>query len=310
MTTSFYSHATFYRHNTGPQHPESSDRLRAIDRALEASEFAILVRKDSPLGDEKQIRLIHPQQHIDRIFGSMPDHGSNFIDGDTVVSPASGNAALHAVGAVCAAVDAVFNKQSDNAFCAVRPPGHHAEPTRAMGFCLFNNIAIAAQYARTHHAVDRAAIVDFDVHHGNGTQAAFYNQPKVLYASSHQMPLYPGSGSISETGAGNIFNAPLAPGNGSMEFRAAMENKILPALRKFRPDIILISAGFDAHKDDPLASLNLVEEDFGWITGELVKIADQHCKGRIVSALEGGYNLDALGNSVVAHLRELIGFRP
>lgn len=306
MTTSFYSHASFLQHNTGPQHPESSDRLSAIARALETPKLASLVRKDAPLGDKKQIRLIHPQHHIDRIFGAIPDHGSNLIDGDTVLSPASGEAALHAVGAVCAAVDSVFSKQTDNAFCAVRPPGHHAEPTQAMGFCLFNNIAIAAQYARAHHAVDRAAIVDFDVHHGNGTQAAFYKQPKVLYASTHQMPLYPGSGSVSETGAGNIFNAPLAPGSGSMEFRAAMEKKILPALKKFRPDIILISAGFDAHKDDPLASLNLVEEDFAWITRELVKIADQHCKGRIVSALEGGYNLDALGKSVVSHLRALI----
>ena len=309
MTISFYSHATFFQHDTGPEHPESSDRLRAITRALETPEFATLVRKDAPLGDAKQIRLIHPQHYIDRIFGAMPDHGSNFIDGDTIVSPASGEAALHAVGAVCAAVDSVFSKQVDNAFCAVRPPGHHAEPTQAMGFCLFNNIAIAAQYARSQHGVDRAAIVDFDVHHGNGTQTAFYNQPKVLYASTHQMPLYPGSGSVSEVGEGNIFNAPLAPGSGGKEFRIAMENKILPALKKFQPDIILISAGFDAHKDDPLASLNLVEEDFAWITRELVKIAAKYCKGRIVSVLEGGYNLDVLGGSVASHLRELISFR-
>jgi len=269
-------------------------------------EFSHLIRKGPPLGTEQQIRLIHPQSHIDAILEAIPKQGENYLDQDTVVSPGSRQAAFRAVGAVCDAVDNVMTGKADNAFCAIRPPGHHAEPELAMGFCLFNNIAIAANYARHHYQLDRIAIVDFDVHHGNGTQAAFYNQPNVLYASSHEMPHYPGTGHPSETGAGNIINVPLAAGDSGVEFRQKYNSIILPALKNFRPDLLLISAGFDAHKDDPLASIMLVEDDFKWITEELMSIADVCCEGRIISALEGGYNLRALAASVAAHIKSLM----
>jgi acetoin utilization deacetylase AcuC-like enzyme len=254
-----------------------------------------------------QILRIHSQASIDKLMALIPQRGITHLDPDTPVSPGSGEAALRAAGAVCAAVDAVFAGEADNAFCGVRPPGHHAESGYAKGFCLFNNIAIAAEHARHAHKIKRVAIIDFDVHHGNGTQHAFDKNPEVLYASTHQHPWYPGSGLASETGVGNIFNAPLPAGSGSKEFRAAMEGKILPAMDRFKPELILVSAGFDAHKDDPLASLNLLEDDFAWITRELLVLADRHCGGKLVSALEGGYNLEALGESVGAHVRELMG---
>jgi acetoin utilization deacetylase AcuC-like enzyme len=210
------------------------------------------------------------------------------------------------VGAVCDAVDKVMAGKADNAFCAIRPPGHHAEPELAMGFCLFNNIAIAANYARHHYRLERIAIVDFDVHHGNGSQTAFYHQPNVLYASSHEMPNYPGTGYPTETGAGNIINVPLAAGDSGVQFKQKYSNIILPALNNFKPDLLLISAGFDAHKDDPLASINLVEDDFEWVTQELMTIAGHCCNGRIISALEGGYNLKALAASVAVHVKTLM----
>ncbi len=308
MTTLIYSHPSFFAHDTGGGHPESPLRLRAIDTVLKRSEFAALIRNEAPRASMEQLRLVHTQSHIDRVFELIPGKGEDivFLDPDTIVSEQSGEAALHAAGAGCAAVDALFAGKADNAFCAVRPPGHHAMPEAGMGFCLFNNIAIAAEHARKAHGIRRVAIVDFDVHHGNGTQAAFEHDRDVLYASTHQYPWYPGSGAPNETGVGNIFNVGLPSGSGSIEFRSAMQGKILPAVDRFKPELLLISAGFDAHRDDPLASLNLTEDDFAWITRQLLELADRHARGRVVSMLEGGYNLEALGESVAAHVAELM----
>ena len=306
MTTLYYSHPDFLFHETGAGHPECADRLRSITTALDAPEFSSLIRVPAPLGTEQQIRLIHPLFHIEAIRAAIPKHGEHYLDHDTVVSPGSENAAFRAVGAICDAVDKVLTGQANNAFCAVRPPGHHAEPDLAMGFCLFNNIAIAAEYARHHYRLERIAIVDFDVHHGNGTQAAFYKQPAVLYVSSHEMPNYPGSGYPQETGVGNIVNVPLTAGDTGIEFKNKYNAIILPALRNFKPQLLLVSAGFDAHKDDPLASIMLVEEDFRWLTQELMDVADCYCEGRIISVLEGGYNLKALASSVAIHVKTLL----
>lgn len=306
MKTLYYHHADFLNHDTGTDHPECAGRLKSIELTLAAPEYASLIRLAPPLGTEQHIRLIHPQSHIDAIFSAIPEQGKHYLDQDTVLSPGSGLAALRAVGAVCDAVDKVLTGEADNAFCAIRPPGHHAEPLKAMGFCLFNNIAIAANYARHRYQLQRIAIIDFDVHHGNGTQSAFYHQANVLYASSHEIPSYPGTGHPSETGVGNIFNVPLAAGDSGVEFRQKYNRIILPAVRKFKPDLLLISAGFDAHKDDPLAAIMLVEDDFKWITQELMEIADSCCKGRIISALEGGYSLKALASSVAIHVETLM----
>jgi acetoin utilization deacetylase AcuC-like enzyme len=307
MSTLLFTHPIFLDHETGLGHPESAERLKSIERALNGPAFAGLVRRRAPKADFDQARLIHTDKLIKRIQAALPKIGFGYIDADTVLSPESLEAALHAVGAACAAVDAVFGKEARNAFCALRPPGHHAEPDTAMGFCLFNNAAIAAEHARKHHGIRKAAIVDFDVHHGNGTQRAFEKNPDVLYASTHQFPWYPGTGLASETGVGNLMNVPLSAGSGGKEFRAAMTDKILPFVDRFAPELILISAGFDAHRDDPLGDLNLMEEDYAWITTELMKLADRHAGGRVVSVLEGGYNLDALGRGVAAHVRALMG---
>ena len=249
---------------------------------------------------------IHHRDAPQPVLAAVPATGHVGIDADTVMSPQSGNAALRAAGAVTAAVDAVIAGEADNAFCAVRPPGHHAEPARAMGFCLFNNVAVGALRARDVHGLTRVAVVDFDVHHGNGTQACFYEDPSLFYASTHQYPLYPGPGSRGETGAGNIVNVPLPPMAGSREFRLGVTREILPALDAFRPEMVVISAGFDAHKSDPLAQLLLDEADYTWITERLLEIARQHAGGRVVSTLEGGYDLAALGASAAAHLRVLM----
>jgi acetoin utilization deacetylase AcuC-like enzyme len=304
--TVYFTHPSFLEHDTGPEHPEGPERLRAIELALNRPGFARLERRIAPLGTLEQVRLVHPQKHIERVFAAIPSQGFHYLDGDTVVSPGSRDAALHAVGAVCAAVDAVCLSEVKNAFCAVRPPGHHAEPNQAMGFCLFNNVAIAAEYARQKHGLERVAIVDFDVHHGNGTQTVFEKNPAVFYASTHQAPWYPGTGWANEAGVGNIFNAPLAAGSGSREFRAALSERILPALDRFAPEFILVSAGFDAHRDDPLAHLNLVEEDYEWITLELTAMAARHAQYRLVSVLEGGYHRIALGHSVAVHIGALM----
>jgi acetoin utilization deacetylase AcuC-like enzyme len=309
MKTLYYSHPDFQAHDTGPGHPECADRLKAIDRALSDRQFAGLLRTAPTLAKdaEDKLALVHTPAMIRHVLEKIPKHGLAYLDADTVVSPASGQSALLAVSAICDAVDRILDGQADNAFCALRPPGHHAEPTHAMGFCLFNNIAIAAEHARTRHKIGKVAIVDFDVHHGNGTQAAFYKQAEVLYASSHQWPFYPGSGAASETGVGNIVNVPLPAGTAGAEFREKYRKIILPALRTFKPELLLISAGFDAHKDDPLASLQLVEADYLWLTQQLMAIADECCAGRIVSTLEGGYNLKALAASVAAHVACLAG---
>lgn len=306
MTTLLYTPDSVEGHDTGPGHPESADRFRAVKRALDAPGFAALERRQSPLAEADQIARIHRKDYIAALLEAVPARGYVRIDPDTTISPGSGEAALRSVGAVVAAVDAVMSGAARTAFCAVRPPGHHAEPRRGMGFCLFNNVAVAAAHARAVHHVERVAIVDFDVHHGNGTQAAFWSDPSVLYASTHEYPFYPGTGAEDERGQGNIFNVPLASMAGSAEFRKGMERTILPALEAFGAGLLLISAGFDAHGRDPLASIRLDEEDFAWITRKLVDIAGEQCDGRIVSSLEGGYDLEALSSSVSAHVTELM----
>jgi acetoin utilization deacetylase AcuC-like enzyme len=303
--TIIFTHRSAADHDTGPGHPERPDRIRAVMQVLDSAGFAELERRESPVADIDQIARIHRRDYVTAVLDAVPARGYARIDPDTTMSPASGDAALRSVGAVVAAVDAVLAGEARNAFCAVRPPGHHAEPGRGMGFCLFNNVAIAAAHARIAHHVDRVAIVDFDVHHGNGTQAAFWSDPSVLFASSHEYPFYPGTGAEDECGQGNIHNVPLASSSGSAEFRKGMERKILPALEAFDPGLILISAGFDAHARDPLASIRLEEEDFAWITRKIVDIAGEYCDGKLVSSLEGGYDLTALSASVSAHLSEL-----
>ena len=309
MTLLYYHHADFLNHDTGPGHPECADRLRVIDEALSQPNFNSVIQIEAPLPNdvEEKLALIHTPAMISRVLTGIPEQGLSYFDADTVASPGTKTAALRAVGALCNAVDRICTGKAEKAFCAVRPPGHHAMPGYPMGFCLFNNIAIAAEYARTRYQLERIAIVDFDVHHGNGTQAAFYEQAQVLYASSHQWPHYPGSGTPLENGVGNIVNVPLPAGTNGAVFRAKYNDIILPAVRKFQPQLILISAGFDAHKDDPLASLRLEEDDYRWISDELVKIADEYCNGRIISTLEGGYNLKALAASVATHVASLAG---
>lgn len=306
MKTLYYEHPDFLEHNTGIGHPESPDRVRRISAALAEPEFAKLVRVSPPLGTDEQVLLIHTPKHLAAIRDNIPAQGLRHLDGDTLLSPGSERAALRAVGAGCDAVDQIFSGKAKNAFCAVRPPGHHAEPDRAMGFCLFNNIAIAAEYARKHYHLQRIAIVDFDVHHGNGTQVAFYKQPQVLYASSHEIPHYPGTGYPNETGVGNIINVPLKAGDDGTVVRKKYSDIILPAVNHFKPELLLVSAGFDAHEKDPLAAIKLVAEDYAWLTKELMAIADQHCQGRLVSMLEGGYHLKSLADSVSAHVKALL----
>ncbi len=306
MTTLLYTHSACLDHDPGSHHPESPARLRAVLAALSGPQYAGLDRREAPEAAFDDVLRVHSRRHIERVLDAVPKAGHAAIDADTVLSPASGKAALRAAGAVAAAVDAVVAKEADNAFCAVRPPGHHAEPDRAMGFCLFNNAAIGALRAREVHGLDRVAVIDFDVHHGNGTQAAFEADDNLFYASTHQYPLYPGTGAASETGVGNIVNVPLRPMSGSGPFRLAMTGRVLPALDAFRPDLVLISAGFDAHRSDPLAQLMLEESDYTWVTGKLLEIAARHAEGRVVSTLEGGYDLAALGASVAAHVRVLM----
>ncbi len=306
MTTLLYTHEACLEHEPGSHHPESPDRLRAVLAGLSAPEFMTLEHRSAPLGDLEDVARAHPRAFIEAVLAAVPERGHAALDADTVLSPRSGEAALRAVGAVSAAVDALMAGEADNAFCAVRPPGHHAEPSRAMGFCLFNSIAIGALRARQEHGLDRVAVIDFDVHHGNGTQAIFESDPHFFYASTHQSPLYPGTGARSETGLGNLVNVPLRPNSGAVEFRRAFDDIILPALEDFRPDFLFISAGFDAHRRDPLAQLMLVEEDYAWVTERLAACAARHCAGRIVSALEGGYDLHALAASAAAHVRALM----
>lgn len=306
MSVLLFSHDACIAHEIAPGHPESPGRLTAIKQALAAPEFDTLDRREAPEIDPMLIEYVHDSDYVRQIMASFPKAGFVRLDADTAVNPGSREASLRAAGGVVAAVDAVMSGEAKRAFCAVRPPGHHAEPDQAMGFCLFNNIAIGAVHAQRAHGAKRVAVMDFDVHHGNGTEAMFRNDPSLMYASTHQAPLYPGTGQASETGiAGNIVNAPLDPFDGGSAFRAAMEDKVLPAIRAFDPDLVMISAGFDAHGEDPLAQLMLTEDDFVWATEALMAVADTCCEGRLVSALEGGYNLAALGRSVAAHVRAL-----
>jgi acetoin utilization deacetylase AcuC-like enzyme len=310
MTTLLITHPCFADHDTGPGHPERADRMRAIDKVLSHDVFKGLQREEAPLREdvETQIERAHPIAYLQKIraVATGPIAGTRHIDADTVVSPGSWEAALRAVGAGLHGVDAVMTGRATNSFCQVRPPGHHAEADRAMGFCLFSNAAIAGLYARAEHGAERVAVVDFDVHHGNGTQAIFWSDKDLYYGSTHEMPLFPGTGARDETGVGNIVNAPLRAGDTGERFRDAFESRILPALHNFGPDLVLISAGFDAHEADPLANLRLVEADFMWATEKIAEMADRHCHGRIVSMLEGGYDLNALARSVAVHVKTLM----
>ena len=295
-----FTHEDFARHVTPPGHPECVDRLAAVHRALAALPVE---HREAPMAEDAEILRCHPPAYLAKVRRAVPTEGWVALDGDTILSPGSLNAALRAVGGIAAAVDAVMAGQAPSAFIAARPPGHHAETATAMGFCLFGTVAIAAKRLLDHHGLSRVAIVDFDVHHGNGTQDLLWDEPRILFASTHQMPLYPGTGSAQERGAhGQILNHPLRPGTGSAAMRAAYDSHILRALDAYAPEFLLISAGFDAHEADPLASLNWQTEDYAWLTRRLCDIAEAHAYGRIVSTLEGGYDLPALQASVAAHV--------
>jgi acetoin utilization deacetylase AcuC-like enzyme len=307
VTTALFTHPACLLHDNGPGHPESPERLRAILAELDKPAYKALQRKEAPQATLEQIARVHDRKYVEDILARVPSKGYAMLDDETALAPGSGEAARRAAGASCAAIDAVMSGKTANAFCAVRPPGHHAEHALAMGFCLFNNIAIGAAQAIAAHKVKRVAIVDFDVHHGNGTQSWAEGRDEVLFISSHQYPLWPGSGLADEHGAkGNIINIPLPPGTDGVGFRRAMQNIMLPAVEKFQPELIMISAGFDAHRADPLAQLRLTEDVFGWVTVELAKLASRCSKDRIVSTLEGGYDLDALAASAGAHVKALM----
>ncbi len=307
MSTLYLTHPVFKKHDTGQGHPERPDRMRAIDAVMDHEMFAPLTREQAPQSDFEVLGLVHDPAYIEAVREAAPDKGLVYLDGDTVLSPASLEAGLRAVGAGLRAVDAVMKGEHKNAFCSVRPCGHHATPNRAMGFCFFSSVAIAGKYARDKHGAERIAVVDFDVHHGNGTQDAYWGDKDLFFASTHQMPLFPGTGAPNETGvANNIVNAPLRAGDGGERFKAAFNDRILPALRDFRPDILLISAGFDAHRNDPLGSIMLTEEDFAWATAKLLEVAEETAGGRVVSMLEGGYDLRGLAGSVAAHVKTLM----
>ncbi len=308
-TTLIYTHHDCLAHAPGPGHPESPARLSAVLEALRAAEFADAAWRDAPLARREQLLLVHTPHYVDEVEALAPREGHAVLDGgDTVMSPGTWQALMRCVGAACAAVDAVVGGKAANAFCATRPCGHHAEADRAMGFCVFNQAAIAALHARHAHGLQRVSVIDFDVHHGNGTQNTFYADPDLFYGSCHQSPFYPGSGARSEAGvAGNIVNIPLSRGTGSEEFRQQMKGELLPALRGFAPELLIISAGFDAHHLDPLGGLRFSDDDFHWITRELMAVADDSSKGRVVSVLEGGYSLEGLASGSAAHVRALMG---
>lgn len=305
MSTFYYSNPICLEHVVPAGHPERPDRLRALEAVFEHEHFNTLVRHLAPEAAAEAVLLVHPESYLARIRATIPESGMARIDSDTVAGPRAMESALISVGGALAAVDAVFRKEADNAFVATRPPGHHAERDRSMGFCLFNQAAIAARHAQRAHGAERVAIIDWDVHHGNGTQDIFWDDPSVVYLSTHQMPLYPGSGARSETGKGNIFNAPLSTNDGSDHFREAFRSKILPALEEAHADLIIISAGFDAHHRDPLAEINLTADDFDWATGKVMEIAGRTADNRVVSLLEGGYDLVGLAESAAAHVMRL-----
>ena len=304
MSTALYTHPVCIEHQPGPGHPESPDRLRAVLDALSADEFDGLDRREAPRATVEMLERAHSPGHVSAILDNVPETGFRALDPDTYLSPASGDAALRAAGGVCAAVDAVAGGDAANAFCAVRPPGHHAESRKAMGFCLFGNVAIGALHARAVHGFERIAVVDFDVHHGNGTEAILSGADGMFFASSHQFPAYPGTGTRSR--GDTVINAPLPPGAGSAEFRSVYGETIFPALEMFAPQIIFVSAGFDAHLRDPLCQLELTTDDFAWVSREIASIAASFSGGKVVSSLEGGYDLQALADSAAAHVRVLI----
>ncbi len=308
MSTLYISHPAALDHQTPIGHPERPDRISAIERALEKERFASLIREQAPMAEMESLILAHPESHVVSVRDLSPREGLVRVDEDTVMSPGTYEAALRGAGGAVRAVDEIMTGQATNAFVAMRPPGHHAERTKAMGFCFFNNAAIAARHAQTRHGAERVAILDWDVHHGNGTQDIFWNDASVMYCSIHEAPLYPGTGALSETGEhGTIVNAPLNAGDGSEVFRDAMDSMVLPRIDAFAPDLIVISAGFDAHWRDPLASLNFTEADFAWATQKLMALAEKHCGRRIVSVLEGGYDLEGLSKSAAAHIDALMG---
>jgi acetoin utilization deacetylase AcuC-like enzyme len=307
MTTLLLHHPAALEHQIPLGHPERPDRIRAIERALSTERFDALAREMAPRASTETLVLAHPERYVRAIESAAPREGLVHIDADTSMSPGTYEAALRGAGAAVAAVDQVMTGAAKNGFSAMRPPGHHAERQQAMGFCFFNNAAIAARHAQRAHGAERVAIVDWDVHHGNGSQDIFWSDPTVMYCSTHQMPLYPGTGAASERGEHDtIVNAPMRPGDGSETFRAAFETTILPRLEAFRPDLVVISAGFDAHWRDPLANINLTEADFRWATRKLMEIAERHAGGRIVSFLEGGYDLEGLARSVEEHVAALM----
>jgi len=306
--TLLLTHPAFLDHETPPGHPERADRLRAVNQVLARESYARLERGEAPVGDLDLVTLCHNEHYVEELRHIAPASGIVYIDGDTSMSPGTWEAVMRGVGGAVAATDAVMSGTHNNAFVAVRPPGHHAEINKSMGFCFFDNAAIAARHAQRKYGIGRAAIVDFDVHHGNGTQDIFWADPTVMYCSTHQMPLFPGTGAAGERGEHDtIVNAPLASEDGGAKFRAAFENVILPQLRKFSPELIIVSAGFDGHYRDPLASLNLKAEDFGWVTHQLLDVAETTAGGRLVSVLEGGYDLQGLQESVAAHVTALMG---
>jgi len=305
MTTALYTHESSRAHVTPPGHPERVARIEAVREALAGLDG--LDRRECPAGDEADVLRCHPASHVATVRAAIPETGQAALDADTHVSPGSLEAAMRAVGGMAAAVDAVLAGDIDNAFVACRPPGHHAEREKAMGFCLFGTAAIGAMRALEVHGVDRVAVLDLDVHHGNGTQDLLWDEARALFCSSHQMPLYPGSGHVHETGAhDNVINAPLAPMTGTREMRRAWGDEILPAVADFRPDLVIVSAGFDAAADDPLANLLWTTEDFAWVTGAILDVADDVAGGRVVSTLEGGYDLPSLGAGVRSHVEKLM----
>ncbi|MCW5634292.1 MAG: histone deacetylase family protein [Rubrivivax sp.] len=308
MATFIFTHDDCLQHDTGPGHPESRQRLDAVLAALRAPEFGALRWEEAPLGSMEQVQRVHDASYVEAVRRTSPRDGYRLLDaGDTVMSPGTWNAVMRCVGAACAAVDAVVLGDAGNAFCATRPCGHHAESDRAMGFCVFNQAAIAALHARHVHGLKRIAVVDFDVHHGNGTQHCFEGDADLFFGSSHQSPFYPGTGARAERGvAGNVVNIPLPRGTGSATFRQLMRDEMLPALRRFAPELLIISAGFDAHELDPLGGLAFTDDDYAWITRELLALAREHAGARVVSTLEGGYSAQGLAGGTTAHVRALM----
>ena len=307
MSTATVTHKDCILHDTGTHHPESQERLVSIFESLKKFKSQKIKWIDGEDINLQHINVVHPEEHVNKIKKNIPSTGYFNIDADTILSANSFKAALKAVGSICKATDLVCTQKFNNAFCPIRPPGHHAEFQRAMGFCLFNNVAIGSYYAKLQYKLKKIAVIDFDVHHGNGTQKAFWNDPNMFYASTHQEGIFPGTGFKDEVGVdNNIVNVPLPAGTNGLLFKKSYEDIIIPKLQKFSPDMIFVSAGFDAHKDDPLADFKLLEEDFFWVTSELKNFADKYCKKRLVSCLEGGYNINALVKSCIAHVKGLI----